>query len=48
MSVGEHLVLNISNYTYGEDFEETGIFNVSYYNKTIYQYSNSLVEYYYY
>lgn len=43
LSVGEHLVLNATNYTYSED-----IVNVTHYNKTLYQYSTSFVEYYYY
>ena len=36
LSVGEHLVLNISNYTYADDYSTSGIFNVSYYSKTLY------------
>lgn len=48
MSVGEHLNLNISNYTYADDYATTGLFNISYYTLTKYQYSTSFVEYYYY
>ena len=36
LSVGEHLTLNISNYTYADDYSSSGLFNVSYYNQTIY------------
>jgi len=45
MSVGEHVILNCTNYTY-DDATQTQ--NVSFYNKTLYQYSSSMVEYYYY
>jgi hypothetical protein len=43
LAVGEHLTLNVTNYMYTED-----VVNVTYYNKTLYSYSNSFVEYYYY
>lgn len=32
MSVGEHLVLNCTNYTYSEEAQQQ---NITYYNKTI-------------
>ena len=48
MSVGEHLVVNTTNYTFIESEEgaKTNITKIS--NQTIYQYSYSFVEYYYY
>lgn len=49
MSVGEKMVLNITNYTYSTDeLTQTPLTNVSYYGKTNFFFSHSYVEYYYY
>jgi len=48
MAVGEELNLNITNYTSYEDTTGLTYTNVSYYNKTIFVYSYSYVEFYYY
>lgn len=45
ISVGERLVLNVTNNTYVEGENTT---EASYYNKTVNVFSNSFVEYYYY
>jgi hypothetical protein len=44
LSVGQHRVFNTTNNTLNEE----GGYNISYFNKTSYQYSSSFVEYYYY
>lgn len=44
LSVGQHRVFNTTNNTLNDE----GGYNVTYFNKTSYQYSSSFVEYYYY
>ncbi|MFS8160559.1 MAG: hypothetical protein ACMG6E_10225 [Candidatus Roizmanbacteria bacterium] len=49
MSVGEKMVLNITNYTYGVDeVTSAPTTNVSFFNRTNFYFSHSYVEYYYY
>lgn len=49
LAVGEHLIMNVTNQTMEEDTETTNSTNETrIYQKTIYQYSTSFIEYYYY
>ncbi len=49
MSVGEKMVLNITNYTLTTDeVTQAPITNITYYNNTNFFFSHSFVEYYYY
>ena len=49
MSVGEKMVLNITNYTLTTDeVTQAPVTNISYYNNTNFYFSHSFVEYYYY
>ena len=47
MSVGSEIKLNVTNYTY-DDPPGSGNTTIDFYNKTLFVYSHSYVEYYYY